>query len=531
MQQKAQAHEEKMQRAKFAQKQEEQAAIAKREAQLEQLRTQEEKQRTEYRLKRELDATADKTRLKLETQRQFSELEARRVADEERLARVRHQLEQDAKEQEFRRDSQLRLQLEKTRAQEDRETQLEMQQRQLELDMKRHNQIKDWLREKELDAKRIDAEADVRKEELKWQAAQDFFAGHEGRRRLMNAALFVALSVGGFFLARNVVTPFLVQAIRKRFFKPKLVSRRVTYNSLVRTMRQHDMWPWKTPEPTVVLPPSLRHRMEGIVTGTKLTASRHGYFSHMMLYGKPGTGKTLFAEKLALESHMNFAVMSGPSFAQFEPGEAITEIKNLFQWANASRQGLLLFIDEADSFLEDRATMNPSRVAVLNEWINQTGTESKRFMCIYETNRPEVIDPAVQSRVTRSIEFPTPDLPEILEILTLYIRLYLQAEGRGGRSWFQRGAQAISVPDLYDAEVVSEIAKRLTAEKFVGRDISNLVIALSQTAYASHDFSLSMSDIHRVVDEQINKKRKEHDYLATREARLEHYRMHARVTV
>ena len=121
MQQKAQAHEEKMQRAKFAQKQEEQAAIAKREAQLEQLRTQEEKQRTEYRLKRELDATADKTRLKLETQRQFSELEARRVADEERLARVRHQLEQDAKEQEFRRDSQLRLQLEKTRAQEDRD--------------------------------------------------------------------------------------------------------------------------------------------------------------------------------------------------------------------------------------------------------------------------------------------------------------------------------------------------------------------------------------------------------------------------
>src|SRR3989338_518479 len=220
MQQKQQAHEEKLQRAAFQQKQEELAAENKRQMALEQQRTQEEKQRIEYRLKRELDATAEKTRMKLETQRQFSEMEAQRLADEERLARVRHQLEQDAREQEHRRESQLKLQLEKARAEQDRMTQLELQQRQLDLDMKRHAQMKDWLREKELETKRIQAEADVRMEELKWQAAQDFFAGQEGRRRLTNAALFVSLSVGGFFLARNVVTHFLIQAIRKRFFKP-----------------------------------------------------------------------------------------------------------------------------------------------------------------------------------------------------------------------------------------------------------------------------------------------------------------------
>src|SRR3989338_9383482 len=104
MQQKQQAHEEKLQRAAFAQKQEEMAAETKRQMQIEQQRSQEEKQRLEYRLKRELEATSEKTRLKLETQRQFAELEARRLADEEPLARVRHQLEQDAKEQEFRRD-------------------------------------------------------------------------------------------------------------------------------------------------------------------------------------------------------------------------------------------------------------------------------------------------------------------------------------------------------------------------------------------------------------------------------------------
>jgi hypothetical protein len=68
----------------------------------------------------------------------------------------------------------------------------------------------------------------------------------------------------------------------------------------------------------------------------------------------------------------------GPAFDQFAPHEAIVEIKNLFSWANKTRNGLLLFIDECDSFLEDRATLSPERVRVLNEFINQTGTESRK---------------------------------------------------------------------------------------------------------------------------------------------------------
>jgi hypothetical protein len=86
----------------------------------------------------------------------------------------------------------------------------------------------------------------------------------------------------------------------------------------------------------------------------------------------------MFAEKLARESKMDFALMSGPSFDQFKAPQAIVEIKNLFQWAQNSPRGLLLFIDECDSFLEDRSTLSPERVRVLNEFINQTGTESKK---------------------------------------------------------------------------------------------------------------------------------------------------------
>ena len=75
---------------------------------------------------------------------------------------------------------------------------------------------------------------------------------------------------------------------------------------------------------------------------------------------------------------MDFALMSGPSFDQFTSSEAIIEIKKLFKWANSRPRGAILFIDEADTFLEDRATLSPERVRVLNEFINETGTESKK---------------------------------------------------------------------------------------------------------------------------------------------------------
>ena len=122
---------------------------------------------------------------------------------------------------------------------------------------------------------------------------------------------------------------------------------------------------------------------------------------------------------------MTFVVISGPSFDQFETGAAIQEIKNLFSWVRATKHGVLLFIDEADSFLEDRSTLHPHRVAVLNEWINQTGTENSQFMCVYETNRPELLDPAIQSRVSTSVEMTPPGEEELLKMVTLYVRKYV----------------------------------------------------------------------------------------------------------
>ena len=66
--------------------------------------------------------------------------------------------------------------------------------------------------------------------------------------------------------------------------------------------------------------------------------------------GPPGTGKTMAAKRLARTSGLDYAILSGGDVAPLAGG-AVTQLHDTFDWAERSRKGLLLFIDEADAFL------------------------------------------------------------------------------------------------------------------------------------------------------------------------------------
>merc|ERR1712113_1109784 len=100
----------------------------------------------------------------------------------------------------------------------------------------------------------------------------------------------------------------------------------------------------------IVLEQELAERLQW-TTNALVSAQENGTpFRHLMLHGSPGTGKTLFARTLARQSGLDYAIMSGGDVGPLGHN-AVQEINKLFAWANTSKKGLILFIDEAEAFL------------------------------------------------------------------------------------------------------------------------------------------------------------------------------------
>merc|ERR1719188_2658733 len=114
------------------------------------------------------------------------------------------------------------------------------------------------------------------------------------------------------------------------------------------------MLPWNKQDAklleNIVLGTDLAERLEW-TSNSLINARRNGTpFRHVLLHGPPGTGKTLFARTLSRQSGLDYAIMSGGDVGPLGR-DAVHELNKLFSWANSSRKGLILFIDEADAFL------------------------------------------------------------------------------------------------------------------------------------------------------------------------------------
>ncbi|HBC32714.1 MAG TPA: cell division protein FtsH, partial [Clostridiales bacterium] len=75
----------------------------------------------------------------------------------------------------------------------------------------------------------------------------------------------------------------------------------------------------------------------------------------ILLYGEPGTGKTLMARALAGEAGVPFYAVSGSDFVQVYAGLGAGRIRNLFKKAKKSGKSVI-FIDEIDAIGKKRMT-------------------------------------------------------------------------------------------------------------------------------------------------------------------------------
>lgn len=205
------------------------------------------------------------------------------------------------------------------------------------------------------------------------------------------------------------------------------------------------------------------------------------------------TGKTLFAKKLALSSGLDYAILTGGDVAPLGR-DAVTEIHRLFDWARASRRGLVLFVDEADAFLRRRTSeaMSEDLRNAFNAFLYRTGDLSKDFMIVYASNAPEQFDWAINDRIDEIVKFELPSPLERERLLTQYLDLYLGSP-----------EQPIKLDGIGKKQLKNAVE---ATEGFSAREIEKLVVAWQAAAYASDGAVFTPKTFRDVLDSHVEQR-------------------------
>lgn len=146
----------------------------------------------------------------------------------------------------------------------------------------------------------------------------------------------------------------------------------------------------------------------------------------ILLYGPPGSGKTLIARAVANETGAFFFCINGPEIMSKLAGESESNLRKAFEEAEKNAPSII-FIDEIDSIAPKREkTHGEVERRIVSQLLTlMDGLKSRAHVIVIgATNRPNSIDPALRrfGRFDREIDIGVPDEVGRLEVLRIHTK-------------------------------------------------------------------------------------------------------------
>ena len=167
---------------------------------------------------------------------------------------------------------------------------------------------------------------------------------------------------------------------------------------------------------------------------TEYTSKGAKMHKGVLLYGAPGTGKTLLSRAIAGEAGVAFLYTTGSSFDEMFVGVGAKRVRELFEEARKNKP-CIIFIDEIDTLLAQSrrfGSEHSSSRATINQMLTEMDgfQQNDNILVIGATNNKDALDPAAvrPGRFDKKIHVPSPDIKGRTDIFQIYLDKIAKAE-------------------------------------------------------------------------------------------------------